>query len=958
MLKKIAKPEFEDQRLVALQYLDVLDTGPDEGFDRLSRLVRAHFDVPIVLVGFIDEERQWFKSKLGFDRTEIPRETSLCAQTILGDEVVYIPDASVVSDLCGNPLVEGDPNIKFYASVPLAVDGGQKVGTLCMIDTVAREMTGLQLEEFCDFGTCFEQQLIRRRLQSDADFLVSQTSRLNTLLETVADGIVTIDDKGQIESLNTIAAHIFGYEPYEILGENFNKLMPDLGHGGWSEYTNLFFNDNWMARSGEDDELFGRRKNGSLFPMDFSVREMEINGQRLFTGIIRDITDRKIFENELKRGREILEMTKENVPIGITVFDEKLKLSIVNREAERLLDFPKNYLCLGRSFEDIATYLVERGDYGEGGLLDKISSLKKAAFGKKPQRFMRKFGQNNHVEVATRPMPGGGMVSIFSDMTAHFENEAKLEKLLQQANTANQAKSNFLSSISHEIRTPLNGVIGVAQMLGDTDLNQDQQEKLDTILRSGKTLLELINDVLDMSKIETGNLDLEVIVCNLREVITSILQPFELQAEKQGLEFTVFIDPALPLYHYADPTRIRQLVMNLLSNALKFTEEGNVSLSVVVNQDTAQGEQIIQISVEDTGMGIAKDAQGSVFASFSQADTSIARKFGGTGLGLSIVKNLVHLMEGKIDLTSEFGKGSCFFINLPLKIVAEKDIPSIFEVGEIKEAYTFRSLAVLVAEDNEVNAMIAQAFLKKAGHSSKVAKNGKIAIEMLAQETFDLILMDVHMPEMDGIEATKIIRTEERYDALPIIGLTADAFSERHEIFMDIGMIDVLTKPFTEKQLEDILVRHILSTLETVPKGEENHQDGEGNASLNEVTSINQNIFFEVTHGELIGSDEKMQDFLVGLGADVTRTLIEKSPAAIMDELASLREGLKNDDSQIVLRAAHTISGVAGSMCADRLAKQASLIEKKSDELAHIQAVLPEMEKTVEDTIAWWSSKA
>jgi len=950
-LKKIGIPEFEDQRLVALKYLDVLDTGPDEDFDRLSRLVKAHFDVPIVLFGLIDEERQWFKSKLGFEREEIPRETSLCTHTILGNEVVYFSDVSIVPEFVENPLVTGEPNIKFYASVPLAVDGGQKVGTLSIIDTVPREMSGQQLASFRDFGTCFEQHLIQRRIQGDADFLISQTSRLNTLLETVADGIVTIDDKGMIESLNTIAAHIFGFEPYEIVGKDFDELMPNLGQGGWSAYRNQFFSDNWMTESGKIDDIYGCRKNGTLFPMDFSVREMSIDGKRLFTGIIRDITDKKAFDDELKQGRQILEMTKENVPVGILVFDKEFKLSIANREAERLLDLPKDSLCLGRSFKNVVTYLIERGDYGAGDVTKKVRWLRKVAQGNKPQRFMQNFGRNKHVEVATRTMPGGGMVSIFSDMTAHFENEEKLEKLLQKANTANQAKSSFLSSISHEIRTPLNGVIGVAYMLGDTDLNSDQQEKLNTILSSGNTLLELINDVLDMSKIETGNLDLEVIVCNLREVITSILPPFEFQAEKQGVKFTAIIDPLVSSFHYADPTRIRQLVMNLLSNALKFTEEGSVNLSVIVVPDAGLTEQVIQISVEDTGVGISSDALEEVFDSFSQADTSITRKFGGTGLGLSIVNNLVSLMKGKITLTSELGEGSCFCINLPLNVVSEEDAPLALSSQDIGETYDFRPLTILVAEDNDVNAMIVQAFLEKAGHSSQVAKNGKIAVEMLRHGTFDLVLMDVHMPEMDGIEATKKIREKEHYNNLPIVGLTADAFSERHALFLDIGMNDVLTKPFTESQLEDILVKHVFLGSAQIPT-----REGEGLKKIQKTTT-NIGGFFEVTHVEPIGCDEKMNDFLEGLGTDIARSLIEKSPAAILEELDSLREGLKNEDSQLVLRAAHTIAGVAGSMCADRLAKQASLIEKKSGEMTHIQTVLPEMEKTVEDTIAWWTNK-
>lgn len=949
MLTKLTKPEFEDQRLLALKYLDVLDTGPDEGFDRLTRLIKTHFDVPIVLVGLIDEERQWFKSKLGFERSEIPREISLCTHTILGNEIVCFPDLNVVPKFAQNPLVQGDPHIRFYASVALTVDGGQNVGTLCIMDQIPRHMTTLQFEEFTDFGTCIEQQLLQGRVQDDANFLVSQTSRLNTLLETVADGIVTIDLEGRIESLNTVAAHIFGYEPYEILGQNVNDLMPGLGQGGWSAYTNLFFSENCVPPCDTAEEFYGRRKDGTVFPMDFSVREMNLDGKRLFTGIIRDITERRTVDDELKRGREVLEMTKETVPVGITVFDEHLRLSVVNTEAGRLLSLPKNLIQIGTDFADIVTYMIERGDYGTGDVQRKIESLQRIVLSNKSQRFVRQFSQYKHVEGATRPMPGGGFVSIFSDMTSHFENEAKLEGLLQQANTANQAKSDFLSSISHEIRTPLNGVIGVAHMLGDTNLDSDQQAKLDTILRSGNTLLELINDVLDMSKIEAGSLVLEVVACNLREVMMSVVQPFELQADEKGIKFTSYFDPILSTFHFTDPTRIRQVVLNLLSNALKFTEKGSVSLSVLVKEDAGHGEQLIQVSVEDTGVGISKSALKNVFESFSQADTSITRKYGGTGLGLSIVKNLVHLMEGKITLSSELGQGSCFRLTFPVKVVAKADEPKAWGIENTIDEYYDRPLNILVAEDNEVNAMITEAFLKKTGHTSEIANNGKAALEMLENGSFDLILMDVHMPEMDGIEATQKIRLMEQHKTLPIIGLTADAFSERHALFLEVGMNDVLTKPFTEVQLAEVLMRHRALNV--------THLQEKGDLQEMQNTSLAVSSFFAASYGDPIGCDDKMKDFLNQLGADVTRSLIEKSPASIMEELESLREGLKNEDSQIVFRAAHTISGVAGSMCAERLAKQASLIEIKSVEIGNIKTVLPEMEKTVEDTIDWWSGK-
>jgi len=944
----IVLPEYEEQRLDVLRGLDILDTAADEGFDRLTRVIKSYFDVPIALVSLVDTERLWFKSKQGLAEQELPRDGSFCSHAILGDDIFYIPNALKDDRFRDFFLVSGESHIRFYAGVPLSAEGGLKVGTLCILDTKPRKLDSDQFQALKDFGDCVEQQLVQSRLQNDAKFLVSQTSRLNTLLETVADGIVTIDDNGLIESLNTEAAHIFGYEPYEILGQNFNCLMPDLGRGGWKGYLEIFFGEDRKEERNEVREFMGQRKDGTLFPMDLSVREMYLEGSRLFTGIIRDITDRKAVEDELRRGREVLEATKANIPVGISVFDENLKLSVINDLCQKLLNFPDDYAALGTRYENCARYMIERGDFGDGD--PDLILHRQMEFAHHPEstRFVNAFGSERQVEVSSRPMPGGGIVSTYVDITDRLRNEEKLESLLKQANSANQAKSDFLSTISHEIRTPLNGVIGVAQMLGDTELDEDQKEKLDAILRSGNTLLDLINDVLDMSKIEAGNLEIEAIPCDLKDIVSAIKIPFEIQARDKNVTFQSYIDPEISSCFISDPTRIRQMVMNLLSNAFKFTEQGSVVLNVVPEGGCEDGIQKILISVRDSGVGIPEERQDAIFDSFSQADNSVARKFGGTGLGLSIVKTLVGMMGGHIHLTSELGKGSCFQIQLPMKLASDEEAASISGDTFIEDKEASRPLHILVAEDNDVNVMITEAFLKKLGHTFETVGNGQIAVDAISRQGFDLILMDIHMPEMDGIEATKTIRGQGR--DLPIVGLTAEAFAERHAYFRDIGMNDVLTKPFTEMQLKKVIQN--ICFIETSE-----------NESMTVTEAVDQpdaqggSVLLAPTLGDPIGSDEKFQEFQEQLGVDVANMLLQKTPDSVMKELEGLREGFANQDSQLILRSAHTIAGVAGSMCAERLAKQASLIEGSSSEWAEISSTLPEFEQTVEDTIAWWNDK-
>ncbi len=952
-MEKPALPEYEEQRLKALRYLGILDTPPDEGFDRLTRVIKSQFDVPIVLVSLIDDHRQWVKSKQGTDISEISREYSMCAHAILGDDLFYVSDAREDPRFVDNPFVIGEPFVRFYTAIPLSVDGGLKVGTLSIIDTKPRKLTSDQIASFRDFGDCVEQQLVQSRLQDNANFLVSQTSRLNTLLETIADGIVTIDSASNVESLNTQAAHLFGYEPYEILGKNFNQLMPDLGRGGWDGYTSILFGDGCI--DGVDAEqikqVMGLRKDGTLFPMDLSVRVMYLEGKRLYTGIIRDVTDRKAVDDELKRGQQLLEVMKENVPVGISVFDENKKLVVVNQEALALFRLPEELAQLGTTYPTIIRYFAERGDFGEGDVDDIVKDRVRIGHSPERQRFLRSIIDGNRtVEVNTRPMPGGGVVSLYLDITERLRSEEKLEKLLFQANAANQAKTDFLSTISHEIRTPLNGVIGMAQMLGHTDMNSEQQEKLDIILKSGNTLLELINDVLDMSKIEAGNLEIEYIPCDLRDVVTSVKAPFEVTTKNKGVEFRTFVDPKIAAHHISDPTRLHQIIMNLLSNALKFTDMGSVELAVRLREELDDNIQYVGISVEDTGVGVPEDRLSSIFDSFSQADSSVTRKFGGTGLGLSIVKNLVTLMGGTITLSSEIGKGSCFEIILPIAVASKKEAETLATGSLVSEDQSTVSLKVLVAEDNDVNVLITAAFLKKIGHDCQIAENGVEALRMFEDGNFDLILMDIHMPEMDGIEATRKLREREDGQFIPIIGLTADAFKERHAHFIEVGMDDVLTKPFTEEQLVEVMsknrTRQNIKAGGVLVENEPNDHD------------VKASDFLGIATSEPIGSDEKYQEFKDQLGPEVTRTLIKKTPDAILKELGSLRDGLQKKDSEIVLRAAHTISGVAGSMCADRLAKQASIIEQSSGNLTEILATLPEIERTVEDTIVWWSSKA
>ncbi len=395
-------------------------------------------------------------------------------------------------------------------------------------------------------------------------------------------------------------------------------------------------------------------------------------------------------------------------------------------------------------------------------------------------------------------------VLVLSDITRRKETENQLRLAKETAEAAGEAQSRFLATMSHEIRTPMNGVIGFIQLLQSTSLNPKQREYLDLLHHSTRSLLVIVNDVLDYSKIEANQLEIERIPCDVRTVVNHthrLLQPL---ADEKGLAFTTHVADGVPSEVISDPVRLQQILINLIGNALKFTESGRVSLEV-----SATAPDLLVLDVTDTGIGIAPEQQTRVFTPFSQGDASTTRRFGGTGLGLSITRRLCELMGGSLTLASEVGRGSRFtatvrvapaptsFARLPTPpVVAESTPPH-------------RRLQVLVFEDNRVNQKVIGAFLTKLGHQFEFAADGEKGLAILAQQTFDVLLMDLEMPVMDGYEAVRRIRAAETNGASRayIVALTAHALKGERERCLALGMDDFLTKPVHLAALTDTLAR-------------------------------------------------------------------------------------------------------------------------------------------------------
>ena len=390
--------------------------------------------------------------------------------------------------------------------------------------------------------------------------------------------------------------------------------------------------------------------------------------------------------------------------------------------------------------------------------------------------------------------------------------EAALSRAKDAAEAASRAKSEFLANMSHEIRTPMNGIVGMTALTLRTSLTETQREYLETVRTSSDALLALIGDILDFSKIEAGKLDLEPVPFVLDEVIGNSVRVLALRAHETGLTVTYDIDDDVPETLVGDPLRLRQVLVNLVGNAIKFTEKGGVTVKVAVDREK-DDEVVVRVSVTDTGIGIAPDKQKLIFDAFSQADGSTTRKYGGTGLGLAISKRLVDMMGGELSVDSTLGEGATFAFTAKLTRDTRPERTTSngsLEAIRVSNFPTLPSLSVLIAEDNPVNRTLLTRFLEGEGHRPAVARNGKEAVDAIAEQTFDIVLMDIQMPEMDGFEAVSVIRKRERETGghLPLVAVTAHAMKGDRERCLEAGFDGYLTKPVSFTDL--------LATLATV----------------------------------------------------------------------------------------------------------------------------------------------
>ena len=394
---------------------------------------------------------------------------------------------------------------------------------------------------------------------------------------------------------------------------------------------------------------------------------------------------------------------------------------------------------------------------------------------------------------------------INSNAILQLRQRYEIQNAKEKAEHASKAKSTFLATMSHEVRTPLNGILGMADLLRGTSLDPKQSGYVDTIRYSGDTLLTMLNDILDFSKMEAGKLKIEKLDFDLKRLIESVADIMHSRAKEKNLDIKISIENNVPDYINSDPTRLRQVLLNLLSNALKFTEEGYVEIKVSRGAGPVGKVAEIQFKIMDTGVGISEDAKANLFTEFTQADSSTSRKYGGTGLGLSICKQIVSLLDGNIGVTSQEGKGSTFWFEIPVGVVSSHDFEFTSQTTAPRQNY--EPAKILLVDDNEINLKVGHDILAKYGHVVTKAQNGQEALDLIEHKDFDIILMDVQMPVIDGLEATRLIRGRGDNKAnLPILALTANSLNGEHQRCVAAGMNGHVSKPFDPN--------HLLNTIE------------------------------------------------------------------------------------------------------------------------------------------------
>lgn len=846
------------------------------------------------------------RRKAGFQpRCKAPRAPNFFSRALNGSRAanhstrestgVHLRPASIMLLFATNPLIASFPpsaSGRFRTWLDaLRRPEGWLVLALIVILVLVHRVWALRSREH-EYG-----EFVRRAAQREA----THEKRYRELLDNSSDIVYTHDLSGSLITWSKAGELITGYSQRELFGKSLLDLVPAERR----EEVRMAIRAAASGRGAMTFELIFLAKDGSRVILDVSTRAITQDDKQVgVLGFARDITARKRAEEALKYSELRLRTVVTNAPVILFALDSAGLLTLCEGKGLKSLHLNPQPL-VGSTVQDLETSLPG------------ISAAYARAMAGATVTAIQESGGKVYETQLVPVRDGGevtGLIGIAIDITERKRSEEEAQRAREAAEAASKAKSEFLANMSHEIRTPMNCILGMTELALDGPLSAEQREYLELVKTSTGSLLTIVNDILDFSKVEAGRLELDLASFSLAELLDTTLKHFALRARQKGVKIAYHIAPETPDKLLGDAGRVRQVLTNLIGNAVKFTEEGSVTVKVRP-EIQSESETVLRFEVIDTGIGIPPGKHQAIFEAFAQADGSATRRYGGTGLGLTISRQIVELMDGRIGVESEPGKGSTFYFSIRLRKLSEAVLqpnPASVEdrIAAEPRGARRKPLRILLVEDNPANQKLILYILQKQQYEAVVASNGLealAALEKAGREAFDMILMDIQMPQMDGLEATAAIRAREdgSRQRIPIIALTAHAMKGDMERCLEAGMDAYLSKPIRRDQLLELIERFAYQS---------SGRDGNCSGFLPSVE-----VFDLAQSLERIGGDAELLRELAGIFLQISPAMMEEAGQAVATK-----------DNIRLRKAAHSLISTLGNFSGRAALRAVTVFEQKA----------------------------